>query len=316
MESTNRGILPNRRALEKIVEAFANKGIGVHFDVGDLFDRSPGSRPSNYDLSDGDHQVPWTSNIGFSDVYQYKEDHLPRHRNQIFYYVLFANKQTGNPSGQAEIRGNDMVISLGEIFNSNHTEVLILNIQAVVTMHELGHNLGLLHGGNTWENYKPNYYSVMSYVYSIAGLPLSGSAEGRYYRSLSYSNVRLIDLVNSPYSESFQIDFSDGLGPDLHESNLNESEGIGRELGAIDWNTNSRSNESGLAHNINPQDSTNLSILRDYDDWANLYFYYYHTRENFTLSSSIPQAFVLKRHSNSADQSQPWSGPCWCPLEH
>jgi hypothetical protein len=41
-------------------------------------------------------------------------------------------------------------------------------------MHELGHNLGLRHGGDEdsgddlegWKNNKPNYRSVMNYLYA------------------------------------------------------------------------------------------------------------------------------------------------------
>ena len=316
MESTNRGILPNRRALEKIVEAFANKGIRVHFDVGDLFDRSPGSRPSNYDLSDGDHQVPWLSNVDFNNVYQYKEDHLPLHRNQIFYYTLFANSQGRGVGGTAEVRGNNMLMTLGETFSSSAPDIVVVNIQASVLMHELGHNLGLLHGGNVRENHKPNYYSILNYLYTT-GLPPAGSAGDRYYRSIGYGDITARSLANGPYSESFKIDYSDGSGPDLHEANLQESEGIGRGLGAIDWNTNALSNERGITHDINPQDATNLNVLRDYDDWGNLYFIFYHSANTAaTWQLSIPNAFIFNKHSKSAEQSRSWSGPCWCPLRH
>ena len=34
-------------------------------------------------------------------------------------------------------------------------------------MHELGHNLGLLHGGNANVNCKPNYFSVMNWAFQF-----------------------------------------------------------------------------------------------------------------------------------------------------
>ena len=37
-------------------------------------------------------------------------------------------------------------------------------------MHELGHNLGLRHGGGDDVNYKPNYLSIMNYAFQFAGL--------------------------------------------------------------------------------------------------------------------------------------------------
>jgi uncharacterized repeat protein (TIGR01451 family) len=50
--------------------------------------------------------------------------------------------------GWGEVRGNDFI-------EYNHNGGTI--------MHELGHNLGLLHGGNVKANCKPNYVSVMNY---------------------------------------------------------------------------------------------------------------------------------------------------------
>ena len=58
-------------------------------------------------------------------------------------------------------------------------------------MHELGHTLGLRHGGDEDEAAKPNYFSVMNYLYQISGLPsMTGSSvTQRYYYWLSnYQN--------------------------------------------------------------------------------------------------------------------------------
>src|SRR4029078_5511463 len=38
-------------------------------------------------------------------------------------------------------------------------------------MHELGHSLGLGHGGSDGVNYKPNYLSVMNYAFDPGGIP-------------------------------------------------------------------------------------------------------------------------------------------------
>jgi hypothetical protein len=50
-------------------------------------------------------------------------------------------------------------------------------------MHELGHNLGLHHGGTDDLNYKPTYLSIMNYAFQFTGLRLfSGSARLDYAR--------------------------------------------------------------------------------------------------------------------------------------
>jgi hypothetical protein len=38
-------------------------------------------------------------------------------------------------------------------------------------IHEMGHNLGLPHGGGDWLNYKPNYPSTMNYAYDVFSRP-------------------------------------------------------------------------------------------------------------------------------------------------
>ena len=45
--------------------------------------------------------------------------------------------------------------------------------QAGTLMHELGHALGLLHGGEEDVNNKPNYLSVMNYSFQACGVPTS-----------------------------------------------------------------------------------------------------------------------------------------------
>lgn len=41
-------------------------------------------------------------------------------------------------------------------------------------MHELGHNLGLKHGGaDLCINYKPHYLSIMNYTYQANGIPVA-----------------------------------------------------------------------------------------------------------------------------------------------
>ena len=41
------------------------------------------------------------------------------------------------------------------------------DFQAAAFMHELGHTLGLLHGGGDDINFKPNYVSVMNYLWEM-----------------------------------------------------------------------------------------------------------------------------------------------------
>jgi alpha-tubulin suppressor-like RCC1 family protein len=73
--------------------------------------------------------------------------------------------------------------------------------QASVFIHELGHNLALLHGGNQEVNYKANYLSKMNYMFG-AGL----IANGTINQNWDYSRADLDDLDESALSEGAAVD--------------------------------------------------------------------------------------------------------------
>jgi len=75
-------------------------------------------------------------------------------------------------------------VTLGRYGLGGPSEVgpnLLVNVQASVLLHELGHNLGLLHGGDEARNDKPPYLRVMNYLYTLTGLPASPADEGDRY---------------------------------------------------------------------------------------------------------------------------------------
>ena len=72
-------------------------------------------------------------------------------------------------SGTAEFPGGgDFLITLGLWDNTNFvgSDFGV----ASTTMHELGHTFGLGHGGDALPNCKPNYLSVMNYLFQLGGL--------------------------------------------------------------------------------------------------------------------------------------------------
>jgi len=97
--------------------------------------------------------------------------------SQVWRYILWANS-FGGPSGQAEDGGNDAIVTLGQGFSLAPTGQPGGNVveQSGTLAHELGHLLGLRHGGpgksvsdasisfaDSTVNCKPLYPSVMSY---------------------------------------------------------------------------------------------------------------------------------------------------------
>ncbi len=172
-----------------------------------------------------------------------KADHFANARRGYFHYLLVgrAFNAAGN-GGQAELSGDDIIVTRG------CPGFEYANISTFA--HELGHNLGLGHGGNESCNYKPNYASIMNYRYDGPDHDCDGISDGLF-------------------------DFSRGRNAPLVESNLAEGAGICGGV-AQDWNGNG-SIEAGVSFDLNAEDPSQaltcggtITTLRDYDDWSNL----------------------------------------------
>jgi hypothetical protein len=167
---------------------------------------------------------------------------------------------TADSSGLAELVGNDLLVTFGGWGFNRDTQSntnSLLNSMASTIMHELGHNLGIRHGGFEDTNNKPNYYSIMNYDYQLSclGLPTGTSVGERYYLRAKLKGITDANLTNGPTGPDCLIDFSNGTSAALNELALNENDGIGRGAGTIDWNDN----------NV-----TEANISRDINDWGNL----------------------------------------------
>jgi gametolysin peptidase M11 len=177
----------------------------------------------------------------FDTEYQnYKTANFATARSGYFHYVLLPHRYDTNSdsSGYAEIVGDDLIVSL--YCANSDTNV------ANTIMHELGHNLGLQHGGADSTNYKPNYNSVMNYLYQFPG----------------------VDTNCTPPGDGL-LDYSRNRRNTLDETALQESIGICNNV-PWDWNGNG-SIDAGTVHtdiNLDAFEST----LTDFDDWANLVY--------------------------------------------
>jgi hypothetical protein len=242
---------PTANALAQVAAAFAaaplanpdgSMGINV------IQDRGQGGLFTGGNLiADADGVL--TNGVDSAEYVSLKTANFAPNRSGYFHYTILPHRYATNSdsSGQAELPGDDMIVSLycaGSNYNVAHT-----------IMHELGHNLLLRHGGFQNCNYKPNYNSVMNYLYQFPGRDNDCTPPG--------------DGV---------LDYSIGDRIPLDENNLDENLGV---CGAPSWDWNGNSTiETGIALDLNPQDmfeaalcGGTLTLLQDYDDWDNLYFF-------------------------------------------
>ncbi|MGJ8635232.1 MAG: M12 family metallo-peptidase [Phycisphaerales bacterium] len=219
-------------------------GIVIHLDYGQDEQHTGGNQlPGSPDVIQFDN-----------DFNAYKAKHFDPKRKGYYHYAIFTNRynsSTNGSSGIAEINGDDFIVSM---VNYNST-----NNMANTIMHELGHNLGLRHGGNQNRNNKPNYNSVMNYRHQFPGVDTTGSSFGNGV-----------------------LDYSHGMNILLNENAVLESEGVNGTT-PIDWNNNGSIDPAPYTRNLNCNTGTTrpcgtgtncydsvCTTLNDYNDWVNI----------------------------------------------
>jgi hypothetical protein len=224
-----------------------------------------------------------------------------------FRYVLFAHKlvpatPTGgaNGSGCAELGGDDAVVTLGSFAGTvaGHTGGFgTKDQQAGTFMHELGHLLGLEHGGHDKVNCKPNYRSVMSYNRQFAGSPIPNRRLD-YSRSLDPLILRPDGTIDDAktgildegglLNEDAALGADPSLGPippafasaDQIVFGPNAWSLVSANAADINWNRISPSNQTNASGDINRGATTGCdgsggltpTPLEGHDDWSNLLY--------------------------------------------
>lgn len=190
--------------------------------------------------------------------------------------VRISDELSEYSSGIAERGGNDFMVTFGTYNDDNYlkiggSKVLATAkraVQAGTFMHELGHTLGLAHGGDQEHNLKPNYMSVMNYDLQVPNLDPN--------RPLDYSTQTLPDLDERSLDESAGVSGAAGRMAIYHGQvplggGLVSLVTLGADAGGpIDWNLDGSLGPGRVSADIN-EDQT-LGILRGFDDWANLQF--------------------------------------------
>jgi hypothetical protein len=260
------GFAPSADVLNRVQNAFAAHNIGLHFINGGDLDVAPADWPDpwagfdafkrNYFGTPGERAAPLWENIRQA-------------KQRVFRYCVFAQSIFGGSiSGMGELPGNDFMVTLGHPdWQAIRTRLPAVwdgrrvtwdDFVAGTLMHELGHVLGQRHGGGDHLHFKPNYHSVMNYLWQT---PKPG------------------------YAGSWLLDYSDSIFNILDENNLAEPDGIGghaghrvpiggrdgrivNERGPVDWNNDGDTNDRGVRFDANGDGA--FGVLRGFDNWANI----------------------------------------------
>jgi len=197
--------------------------------------------------------------VGYPQYNGYEVANFAANRHNYFHFVLMAHQydnQQGSTSssGSATTPGYEVMVTLGcWAGDTSGTGTAYIRNSIV---HELGHNLGLQHGGDETCNYKPNYSSVMNYRYEFVGVDSGCRGTGDDGAST--------------------LDYSHGDRLTLDENNLDETAGMCTSaVVPVDWNRDLQYT-SGVVADINSYSletsecgGTN-TILHDFNDWGNL----------------------------------------------
>jgi hypothetical protein len=197
----NPGVEPTKAVIDRVKEAFARapsyaggyvdtqQGIRLHVDTGSLQETVGGSAVLVGEDLGGGGQLTLTNVpadwCGLADggmpttFQQVKGANFDRRRVGVFRYAISKKIVNCDPCGKGgtgngcgETPGDDLVFDLerkGVLDTMGSTAAQQLdaeNSDAGTIMHELGHTLGLRHGGNEDGNCKAPYLSVMNYFYN------------------------------------------------------------------------------------------------------------------------------------------------------
>ena len=236
------------------------------------------------------------------------QPHFAHNRKDVFHYVLFSHALGGpydsqgrgltadpwSVSGVADRPGGDLMISLGlwradNPLNCNPTvncndQTGSELTQAGTLMHELGHNLNLLHAGNSRSpNCEPNYQSTMNYLYQTRGLT-DAAGQGQIDFSNGAKPSLLETFLNgfTPGNLTYRVRF---FGPpNAEDVTLNRTTKryctngatarnqqmrleSNADMKTIDWSNGT----SGFAFSYDVNfDGTTNAAFNDFNDWANL----------------------------------------------
>jgi hypothetical protein len=289
-----------------VTTAFANSGVAnypgyapgiqLHIFVNENMG-NPGGDPCTDMSTFGSIKNTW---FGFSPS-ERSNPTLMAAKRQTFHYGIFIHSQClpalPGSSGSSEIRGNDLAVSLGSFAGGIGSAAE----QKGTLMHELGHNLGLLHGGNNDINCKPNYLSVMNWAFQFPTYAIN---------PLDYSKNAWLGLDENDLSEPAGIgtaDYQTAIGGGSPAPLVNGFKATGT---GIDYNRDGDTTDLHVVRNLNnfgypgtpSESSCNSNIFTKYygaKDWGD-WLQYWGPDAGWSSGAPVPLASGAPSNSTAA----------------
>lgn len=253
--SATNGLGPTDAVLRGIEAVFAaalvenpdgRRGITIHLEAG--------------------NEVPFDGNLqpAVVEFAALKRTHFLERRAPVFHYMIWADRYDGDTSSgnSFAIPNSDFIVTLGG-WNGNLGGTVPQKIGTFV--HELGHNLGLKHGGSEHRNFKPNHLNVMNYSFQTGGIFRNGRREFDYQRFLVPS------LDEAALTEKFGLGGAVALNG---YQTIIQSPAGARELpasGTIDWNGNGQTDAGTVSSDVN-NDVFLTDLLSTPDEWSQVIY--------------------------------------------
>jgi hypothetical protein len=254
------GLAPNQTVMDQIVAVFAaapvtnhdgTTGINIHLDL--------------------DDQVPYDANLDpyYTEFLALKNAYFDSNRAPVYHYMIWANGYTyngqmGSSGISFGIPASDFIVTLGLLSDGSLANGGTDGQKTGTFVHELGHNLGLTHGGNDHINYKPNYLSIMNYRFQFSGVYRNG---GYHY---DYQRFSLPTLNEANLSESLGLNSGNPSGYDTVYDCPPTTWTWTQADAPIDWNCDGDALDVGVSIDVNNDGS--YSTLGSQDNWANIIF--------------------------------------------
>ncbi|MFR6645879.1 MAG: DUF6273 domain-containing protein [Acutalibacteraceae bacterium] len=261
-----RNLAPSEDAMKLVYDSFKQHEINLHIDVGpDSIDFVTGKK---WGKLSGGNEIPYEKKFNIKSSWNSTVNaNFSKARHNVFKHCLFVDQYDGTRSGIANnIPGQFFIVANQDwVFNGGNISV------GGTFMHELGHTLGLRHGGCDHEHYKPNYLSVMNYAFQTTGLVGSGM--------VGYSDYKLPDINEAHINEKLGIDPSGltvgtGLGTTLFYLASNQRNVIPISKAAIDFNNNGNL-ETDISLDLNPNGNVYdkpIAVLKGHEDWSGIVY--------------------------------------------